>query len=437
MALRKSIQMFNLANNAYVGASVTFYTVDSGGVKTTTKATLYDAITGTGTLANPQTLDSDGKLAQAVYIDTEVVGSVSGLSVTDHDTGIIAPFWNARGAWATATAYNINDVVYITSTEDSAADGNLYICGARHTSGTFTTDRDTNSYWILFLDAQKARLWASEAEDVLVDATKYSSLHYSLKAAASAAAAAISAAAASGLYKKVTGLTTGATNVEIANDGTYYVCDVSGGDVTINLPAIGTDEGTRFGFQKVGASNTVTFVRDGTDTINGGTSYSISEDTEVVIFIADDNSPDNWIASIQSQTVAGNGLSKTGSTIALKPVVVAAIALGGEAAALAVGTGTVTFHAAVAFTLTDVVAGLATAQTSGAILTFDVNEAGVSILSTKLTIDNTEDTSVTAATSAVLSDTAIAAGAKITVDVDQIGDGTAKGGKLYLIGYPA
>jgi hypothetical protein len=51
-----------------------------------------------------------------------------------------------------------------------------------------------------------------------------------------------------------------------------------------------------------------------------------------------------------------------------------------------------------------------------------------------LTIDNTEKTSKTAATPAVISDTALADDAEITIDIDQVGDGTAKGLKITLIG---
>jgi hypothetical protein len=36
-----------------------------------------------------------------------------------------------------------------------------------------------------------------------------------------------------------------------------------------------------------------------------------------------------------------------------------------------------------------------------------------------------------------MSDTSLAKGAKITIDIDQIGDGTAKGLKVYLIGWRA
>ena len=85
-------------------------------------------------------------------------------------------------------------------------------------------------------------------------------------------------------------------------------------------------------------------------------------------------------------------------------------------------------------TLTEVRANLNTAQTSGSGFTVDINENGSSILSTKLTIDNTEKTSTTASTSAVISDSSLADDAEITIDIDQVGDGTAKGLKLTLIG---
>lgn len=110
------------------------------------------------------------------------------------------------------------------------------------------------------------------------------------------------------------------------------------------------------------------------------------------------------------------------------------IACSDETTALTTGTAKVTLRMPYAFTLTGVRASLTTAQTSGSIFTVDINEGGASILSTKLTIDNTEKTSTTAATAAVISDSALADDSEITIDIDQIGDGTAKGLKVYLIG---
>jgi hypothetical protein len=110
------------------------------------------------------------------------------------------------------------------------------------------------------------------------------------------------------------------------------------------------------------------------------------------------------------------------------------VAASDETTALTTGTAKVTFRTPCAITVTSVRASLTTAQTSGSIFTVDINEGGVSILSTKLTIDNTEKTSTTAATPPVISDTALADDAEMTIDIDQIGDGTAKGLKVTIIG---
>lgn len=103
--------------------------------------------------------------------------------------------------------------------------------------------------------------------------------------------------------------------------------------------------------------------------------------------------------------------------------------------AITTGTTKAYFRTPYSFTLTDVRASLLTAQTSGNTFTVDVNSGGTSVLSTKLTIDNTEKTSTTAATPPVLSLSAITNDALIEVDVDQIGSGTAKGLIVSLIGY--
>lgn len=121
-------------------------------------------------------------------------------------------------------------------------------------------------------------------------------------------------------------------------------------------------------------------------------------------------------------------------TVASSAVVAWGAAVSDEVTALTVGTSKTTFRMPFAMTLTSVRASLTIAQTSGAFITVDINEAGSSILSTKLTIDNTEKTSTTATTAPVLSDANLADDADITVDIDQLGDGTAKGLKITLIG---
>jgi hypothetical protein len=117
--------------------------------------------------------------------------------------------------------------------------------------------------------------------------------------------------------------------------------------------------------------------------------------------------------------------------VSLQSIIVAA---SDETTALTTGTAKVTFRMPYAFTLAAVRASLTTAQASGSILTVDINDSGTTILSTKLTIDNTEKTSTTATTPAVISDTSLADDTEITIDINQVGDGTAKGLKVVLIG---
>jgi len=142
-----------------------------------------------------------------------------------------------------------------------------------------------------------------------------------------------------------------------------------------------------------------------------------------------------------ARTTLGLGALATQATITasqvsdqtnLKVIESIGIALSDETTAITTGTAKVTIRMPYAFTLTAVRANLNTASSSG-IPTVDINEAGVSILSTKLTIDASEKTSVTAATPVVISDTSLADDAEITFDIDVAGTG-AKGLKVWLIG---
>lgn len=105
-----------------------------------------------------------------------------------------------------------------------------------------------------------------------------------------------------------------------------------------------------------------------------------------------------------------------------------------ETTALTTGTAKLTFRMPFAMTLTEVRASVTTAPT-GSTLVADINEGGTTILSTKLSIDATEKTSETAATPPVISDSALADDAEITIDIDQIGSTIAGAGlKIVLIG---
>jgi len=140
------------------------------------------------------------------------------------------------------------------------------------------------------------------------------------------------------------------------------------------------------------------------------------------------------VLPIVQSTTTKKTTAQAVANLALVPI---GIAASDEATALTTGTAKVTFRMPFAFTLSAVRASLTVAQASGSVLMVDINEGGTSILSTKLTIDNTEKTSTTAATAAVISDTALADDAEMTIDIDQVGDGTAKGLKVWLIGVRA
>lgn len=110
-----------------------------------------------------------------------------------------------------------------------------------------------------------------------------------------------------------------------------------------------------------------------------------------------------------------------------------------EATAITTGAAKLAFSIPYAFTVVGVYATLNTVSSSGT-PTFDINEAGTTILSTKIVIDASELTGGssgyqgTASGAAVISDTSIAANAQITVDIDTAGTG-AKGAKVFLVGY--
>ena len=98
-------------------------------------------------------------------------------------------------------------------------------------------------------------------------------------------------------------------------------------------------------------------------------------------------------------------------------------------------TGTVlTFYMPYDYTVTGVRASLTTTSSSGT-PTIDISEEGTSIMTTtKITVDAGDLLSTDSATQPVLTDTALADEAKITIDVDVTGT-DATGLKVYIIGY--
>lgn len=143
----------------------------------------------------------------------------------------------------------------------------------------------------------------------------------------------------------------------------------------------------------------------------------------------------DWLAT----EVNAGGTAKKVQIVNLGGAVDLVIAVGDETTAITTGTAKTTFRMPFAMTLNSgadgVKASLTTASTSG-LPEFDINEGGTTILSTKLTIDANEKTSATAATAVVISDTALADDAEITIDIDVAGTAAA-GPKITLSGVRA
>lgn len=183
-AVRTTIPDFSLANTLYAGASVTIYMVDENYERTDTLATLYDAPTGTGALINPQTLDSEGKFVQPVYVAENVICHVYAENgVFEQETGLIMTRGRWKGAWVSGTVYQPEDIIRDDS--DGANTQNLYVCTTGHTAGTWATDLAASD-WEVYVDTQ-GLVSDAQAAATAADAS-------ATAAAASAAAAAASAA---------------------------------------------------------------------------------------------------------------------------------------------------------------------------------------------------------------------------------------------------
>jgi hypothetical protein len=163
----------------------------------------------------------------------------------------------------------------------------------------------------------------------------------------------------------------------------------------------------------------------------GAVANSLVDAKGDLIAASADNTPARLAVGTNGLIIEADSGESTGlKWVGQKEVI--GIAVSDEETDLTTGNAKVTFRMPFAMTLTAVRASLTTASSSGD-PTFDINEDGSTILSTKLSIDSTEKTSTTAATAAVISDTALADDAEITIDIDTAGTG-AKGAKVYLIG---
>lgn len=124
---RTAIPFFELANAAYASGTISFFAVDpTTNVRLTTLITLYAAKTGTTTVTNPYTLDSDGKFSAPVYAEDRFICVVTDIDGQQHTTGIWSPAISdidvaAAAASATAAATSETTAGVYAATATTAA----------------------------------------------------------------------------------------------------------------------------------------------------------------------------------------------------------------------------------------------------------------------------------------------------------------------------
>lgn len=131
-----------------------------------------------------------------------------------------------------------------------------------------------------------------------------------------------------------------------------------------------------------------------------------------------------------SVTVGASGLTFAQLASSEQPDVWVDAALVDETTTLTTGTGKLERLQTFDGTLQEVIAFVSTQSSSG-LVTVDINKGGTSVLSTKLSIDANEDSSLTAATSAVILTSTFEKGDVVAYDVDTAGTGAA-GLKVYM-----
>lgn len=154
-------------------------------------------------------------------------------------------------------------------------------------------------------------------------------------------------------------------------------------------------------------------------------------------FLYFETADDNYVSYKTTTTLASIFAQTSTSSIDVEDI---DLACSDEVTAIDAGTNKITFHAPYDFTLLGIFAGLTTpdggsVDLGGGIFTVDVNKNGTSVLSTKITIESPEYTSLTSGTQPVISTSSFTKGDKITIDVDTIGDDlspTATGLKVYM-----
>jgi hypothetical protein len=439
-----------LANPVFTGSISTPIikpAADSADAVKVTKAdgttVLFSFNTLTGTMSAHYTLNVGGNLRTAAVLYAETFAPNSGTSIDTYPLVFVA---------GTATAgtgplkFTLTGAVLNTTPEPGMLepddDGNLYFTNAAATRNeivltAFTGDSGSGG--------SLGYVPAPAAGDGAAGKVLYADGTWSVPPGASGGEANTSSntgSAGVGIYKQKSGVDLqlykllGSDAISIALNGTDYI------DVKLNITGLSASttpasgdyfvmyDATSGSYKKVDTDNmpsTGDVVGPGSATANAvalfdGTTGKLLKNGYVLGTSANNIVQLNGSAKLPA--VDGSQLTKMPFEYG--------IAISDETTDLTTGTAKVTFRMPCGITLTEVRASVTTAPT-GSVITVDINESGSTILSTKLSIDATEKTSTTAATAAVISDSALADDAEITIDIDGIGSTVAGNGLKILL----
>jgi hypothetical protein len=244
-------------------------------------------------------------------------------------------------------------------------------------------------------------------------------------------------AAASGSNTDLTSVYLNNTGLKIKDTNATHGLIIAPGsnltaDRTLNITTGDADRTvTLSGDLTVGAASSISgtaYVSGGTDVTlaDGGTGASLADpNADRIMFWDDSAGAVTWLAP--------NDYNVKIDTTTLYVEETWMVAASDETTALTTGTAKASFVFPYDVTVISVGASVNTAGTG---LTVDINENGAanSILSTKITLDSGEKTSLTASVPPLIGGAgpAITAGNEITIDIDSV-SGTAKGLKVWMI----
>lgn len=227
----------------------------------------------------------------------------------------------------------------------------------------------------------------------------------------------------------------GTTGTIDATDAKKTIRATNAGAVSVSITPTAAALGPGFWFYFECQSAVIcTIDPNGSETFDGSLTLAIGPKGKA--YISTDGT--GWLAAYLPPTDPLNGANLNAASVTNAKLASDAkvefilVAISDETTAITTGLAKRTLRMPFAMTLTVVRCNLTTASSAG-IPTINIKKGGVSILSTKVTIDVGEETSTTAAIPPVISDSALADDAKMTFDVDVSGTG-ATGLKCMLSG---